>query len=123
MQTIGQTNTQKTGGADISCSTYDNVNVHRLRPSLSQREVKAQATIGAIGSGNGASVKLYGVLHDRESEPRTPLLARTALVDPIETLKQSGELLLFHPAAIVFEAYAALPLVVRGKCDVDITPA
>ena len=87
---------------------------------LSQREVKAQATAGAVGGGDGASVKLYGVLHDRESEPRTPLLARAALVDPIETLKQSGELLLSHSTAIVFKAYAALPLVVRGECDVDV---
>ena len=91
-----------------------------LRPSLSQREVKAQAAFRAIAGGDGASVKLYGVLHDRESEPCTPLLARAALVDPIEALKQSGELLLSHSTAIVFEAYAALPLVVRGECDVDV---
>ena len=94
-----------------------------LLPSLSQREVKAQAAFRAIGGGDGASVKLYGVLHDGESEPCTPLLARAALVDPIEALKQSGELLLSHSTAIVFEAYAALPLVVRGECDVDVTPA
>ena len=94
---------------------------HNLRLLLLQREVKAQAAVGAIGGSDGASVKLYGVLHDRESEPRTPpLLARAALVDPIETLKQSGELLLSHSTAIVFKAYAALPLVVRGECDVDV---
>ena len=62
------------GGIGKSYLTYDNVNLHNILLLLLLREVKAQAAFRAIGGCDGASVKLYGVLHDRESEPCTTLL-------------------------------------------------
>ena len=35
---------------------------------LLQREFEAQATTGAVGYGDSASVELYGMLHDGKAE-------------------------------------------------------
>ena len=42
---------------------------------LLQREVEAQAATGAIGYGDGATMELYGMLHDGEAETSATHLA------------------------------------------------
>ena len=46
-----------------------------VRNLLLQREVEAQAATGTVGHGDGASVELYGVLHDGQAEPCATHLA------------------------------------------------
>ena len=68
-------------------------------------KLKPQTTAGAVGDIDVATVELYGMLDNGESQSCASHSAWTPLVNAVETLEKSRQLFRIYSASVIFKPY------------------
>ena len=87
---------------------------------FTQSEIKPETTFGAIGNGDGATMKQYGVFYDGKTEACATLLAGATLVYTVEALEEVGQMFHLHTLTIILKADTTLLIAVFEQRYIDV---